>query len=72
MPRTMRSLWEPRMGLVATFWIDELSWLMTSRSTGRPRTGCRASGRVAKVVKIGGAGPEARWSGSDGEVEVGG
>jgi hypothetical protein len=29
-------------------------------------------GRVAKVVEIGGAGPEAWWSGSGGEVKVGG
>jgi hypothetical protein len=29
-------------------------------------------GRVAKVVEIGGAGSEAWWSGSGGEVKVGG
>ena len=29
-------------------------------------------GRVAKVVEIGGAGPKAWWSGSGGEVKVGG
>jgi hypothetical protein len=29
-------------------------------------------GRVAKMVEIGGAGPEAWWSGSGGEVKVGG
>jgi hypothetical protein len=32
----------------------------------------QAQGRVAKMVEIGGAGPEAWWSGSGGEVKVGG
>ena len=31
-----------------------------------------ADGRVAKLVEIGGAGPQAWWSGSGGEVKVGG
>jgi hypothetical protein len=34
--------------------------------------GASELGRVAKVVEIGGAGSEAWWSGSGGEVKVGG
>jgi hypothetical protein len=39
---------------------------------GRLCTLAGAGGRVAKVVEIGSAGPKAWWSGSGGEVKVGG
>ena len=72
-PRAIDALGSPPHGP------DDLFRLVDAVASLRDLTGLQitdpgiaVTGRVAKMVEIGGAGPEAWWSGSSGEVKVGG